>query len=135
MSGHEEYENHIANLWSSVESNERVAAGYKDQINELKKQMSKAQDQADMARQDIIGLMIAEGDLGSIPVAGGGLKLHRNPAKVVFRDGFDIPKEYKREKIVVEPDKKKIAADLKDGVELEFAELETSYRIKVEIEA
>lgn len=56
-------------------------------------------------------------------------KLVKNPPSLVL-DRLSLPEKYLKTTVIVEPDKDKIKEDLKRGVEIMGAALESGYRVK-----
>lgn len=54
-----------------------------------------------------------------------------NPPKVVLDETVQLPSEYTRQKIVIEPDKSKIKEAIKSGLSVEGATLQQDSRIEI----
>lgn len=71
-------------------------------------------------------LELNELDFGSIKAVR---KL--NPPRVVIDESKELPSEYTRQKIIIEPDKIKIKEALKSGLQVEGAQLQQESRIEI----
>lgn len=63
----------------------------------------------------------------------GSIKAKRklNPPSVVLDESVQLPSEYTRQKIVIEPDKSKIKEAIKSGIKVDGARLIQSTRIEI----
>lgn len=127
-----EYSEHIKSILNQAEAQDTLVLSYEQQIRQLAEYKRQAQEKSAQLKQDVIDLMLAEGDLGPVHVGEHLLTLRRNPPKVVLTG--DVPDAYMRVKEVREPDKARIKIALQDGEGLGFAHIEQGYSIKLTTE-
>lgn len=100
-------------------------------LQELKKTLEYAEIQENEMRESAKNQMI-EKDLKKIELMNGmTVQLDATPGALVIEDESKVPEEYWSKKIVSMVDKKKLKADIKEGVFVEGVSIEKDYKFVI----